>query len=87
MKIVINKCYGGFSLSEIACKELGLKSGYDEIARDDKLLVALIEKFGSQKVSGRHAKLSIVDIPDGIDWCIEEYDGKEWVSEKHRSWS
>jgi len=31
--------------------------------------------------------LKIVDIPDGVEWEIEEYDGMEWVAEKHRTWS
>ena len=30
--------------------------------------------------------LKVVEIPDGVDWEIEEYDGEEWVSEKHRVW-
>jgi hypothetical protein len=30
--------------------------------------------------------LTIVDIPDDIEWQIEEYDGMEWVAEVHRIW-
>ena len=29
----------------------------------------------------------IVEIPDGVQWEITEYDGKECIKEKHRSWS
>ena len=29
MKIVINNCYGGFSLSKEACEFLGVKSVYE----------------------------------------------------------
>ena len=31
--------------------------------------------------------LEIVEIPDGIAYEIEEYDGQEWIAEKHRRWS
>lgn len=30
--------------------------------------------------------LILEDIPDDVEWEIEEYDGLEWVSEKHRTW-
>jgi hypothetical protein len=30
--------------------------------------------------------LKVVEIPDGVKWQIEEYDGSEWVAEKHRTW-
>ena len=33
------------------------------------------------------AKLKIVEIPDDVEWIIEEYDGKEWIAEDHRRWS
>jgi hypothetical protein len=29
----------------------------------------------------------VVEIPDGIEWSIQEYDGLEWVAEKHRTWA
>jgi hypothetical protein len=34
----------------------------------------------------RFAKLKIVEVPYGVEWTIEEYDGVEWVAEKHRKW-
>ena len=24
--------------------------------------------------------------PTGVEYTVEKYDGKEWVSEKHRTW-
>ncbi len=88
MKIVINRCWGGFGVSEEVYKELGIKwdgYGYFE-ERDDPKLIAAIEKLGSEKSSGHLAKLKIVDIPDGTDWVIDDYDGMETVEEAHESW-
>lgn len=80
MKVVLNKCYGGFSLSTEADKILNLTRRYDT-DRTDERLIALIEKHGSKWVSGTYAHLAIVDIPDRCtDWEINEYDGYEDVT-------
>lgn len=146
MKIVINACYGGFSLSPLATKLLAEKQGkkcyffienkqrqlvpwkywdkekhilwfaFDsenvpekketatsldenfenwwrehEISnrpekRDDPNLVKVVEELG-EKADGRCAHLKIVEIPDGVDWIIEEYDGMEHIAEVHRTWA
>lgn len=57
-----------------------------DIARDDHDLIAVVDSMGSA-ANGLCAKLEVVEIPDGIGWQIEEYDGLEWVSETHRTWS
>lgn len=57
------------------------------IARDCVHLVATVEQLGSEVASGRYARLKVVEIPDGVEWHIEEYDGSEWVAENHRTWS
>lgn len=81
MKIVLNKCYGGFSLSADACKALGLKSPYAMIARNDERLIALMEEHGSAWVSGVSAKLVLVDVSDNCtDWEMDEYDGVERIT-------
>lgn len=133
-KIIINNCYGGFSLSYEAimayAERKGIKlyayvaedyltnkykeyivgysafcvhystnplnkdgiiseSGYfsnRNIPRDDLDLIAVVEELG-EKANGDHAELKIVEIPDDVDWIIEEYDGNEWVAEKHRIWN
>jgi hypothetical protein len=144
MKLVINKCYGGFSLSHegvmLYAKLSGIKlfpyvrnrtsgsyiiDAYDrwvgqtddpfsihymtkdfgdsykwedvkeegnsayfsdrDIPRDDPNLVKVVEKLG-EKANGRCASLAIVDIPDDVEWDVEEYDGNEWVAEHHRTW-
>ena len=77
MKKVINRCYGNFSVSDEAVKVLGLKSRYDEIARDDERLIALVEKDAAS-ASGNAAALVVVEIPDtATDWTILESDGLE----------
>lgn len=55
-----------------------------DIERDDPKLIQIIKELGG-KANARFAKLKIVEIPDDIDWTIEEYDGAEWVAEKHRT--
>jgi len=85
MKIVINRCYGGFGLSEEALAKLGRKDDWD-LSRDDPALVAIVEEMGFAS-NGPHADLKVVEIPDDVDWSIGEYDGIEWVAEKHRTWS
>ena len=60
-------------------------SEYD-IKRDDSSLIHIIEKYG-EEVCGNNANLKIVEVPDGTDWVIDEYDGNETVEEAHRSWS
>jgi hypothetical protein len=53
--------------------------------RNDPDLIAVIEEFG-KKADGFAASLRIVEIPDDVKWQIEEYDGLEWIAEKHRTW-
>lgn len=88
IKIVINKCYGGFSVSKEAYEYCGKKwDGYGfDISRTDEKLIEFIEKYGSGIASGKFAELKIVEVPENVEWKIEEYDGIEWISEKHRCW-
>ena len=112
MKIVINRCFGGFGLSDAAVRLYGELAGlnlveaqsencgaefytdhvsdetffsYYEIARDDGFLIEVVETLG-EAASGRYSKLSVVEVPDDIEWYIAEYDGSEHVAEKHRTW-
>lgn len=120
MKIVINDCFGGFSLSDAGVlryaeiKGISLYSEMESawgtsfftvdeengnyklsnevyfcsrsIKRDDPVLIRVVEEMG-HLADGELASLRVVEIPDGIEWEIEEYDGNETVHEKHRSWS
>lgn len=140
MKVVINKCYGGYSLSPEAVEALAKRKGleinwfdarlgrtpefapmtYEEAKlgrrvkdgelvfpvpiigndpkaddawfetrpekRDDPDLVAVVEELG-ERANGDHAQLAVVEIPDDVEYSIQEYDGIEWIAEKHRTWS
>lgn len=91
MKIVINRSHGGFGLSEEAYKYLGLDwDGYgdkyaDIDSRTDPKLIECVETLG-EVANGESAELKIVEIPDDVDWEIEEYEGKEHIAERHRTW-
>lgn len=80
MKIVINRCFGGFGLSDACEKALGLGDDYDcDDIRTDERLIALVEK-DSAFASYEYAKLVVVEIPDNAtDYEINEYDGLESV--------
>jgi hypothetical protein len=120
MKVVINKCYGGFSpsteLFEYLINEKGWKltqykgntyedpkadivkadgmsmSDYYFVHREDDQdlrsnpdLVEAVEKLG-EKASASVSRLEVVEIPDDVNYEIEEYDGLEHIAEKHRTW-
>ena len=57
-----------------------------QIERNDPVLIKVVEALG-EKANGTFAELKIVEIPDGTDWEIDEYDGSETIHEKHKSWS
>ena len=57
-----------------------------ELERNDPILIEVVESLGAAG-NGEHASLKIVEIPEDVEWYIEEYDGTEWVAEKHRTWS
>jgi len=92
MKVVINTCYGGFSLSTEAMsrlKELGNSNDdlpYEDSVeyRSNNLLVRVVEELG-EKANGRHASLKIIEIPeDAHEPYIMDYDGMEHVAEGKR---
>lgn len=81
MKIVINVCYGGFSLSDEAsdffAKKLEWVNEFD--LRTNPLFIQKVEE-NSQWVSSDYSKLRVVEIPDeATDWDIDEYDGFERI--------
>jgi hypothetical protein len=57
------------------------------LLRDDPILIRIFEQIGSEKFSADYCTISIVEIPDDVQWIICESNGYEWVAEKHRTWS
>ena len=119
MKIAVNKCFGGFDLSDKVCEkliELGIPhfksceemgkdynglyvvdSDYpslekyytnlsDKENRTNPLLIQAIEEVGEKESSGRFGEIRIIEIPDNIEYEIDDYDGIESIHECHRSW-
>ena len=126
MKIIVNKCYGGYGINNLCLLNLimakakcvksnsakgwgntkfpvDLGNGYygcdmwagickddvvytlnKEKSRIDPVLIDMIES--GMNCNGSCAHLQITEIPDGISWEIDEYDGIESIHEKHRSW-
>jgi len=144
MKVVINKCFGGFGLSDAAedaligkCEHVQLiepieyyggpgskfyeankdrispdhwRENYERDLRADGLrlvrfhdgkvicdkhrdpanrtcpaLVEAVEQLGGA-ANGQLARLAVVEIPDDVQFEIDEYDGMEHVAETHRTW-
>jgi hypothetical protein len=90
-QIVINVCHGGFGLStqaEVRYHQLTNRTPvYSwELQRDCRHLVKVVQELGAA-ANTKYSKLKIVEVPDGLDWTVMEYDGLEWVAEAHRTWS
>lgn len=49
-------------------------------------VIAVIEELG-EEANTQVSELKIVEIPDDVEWEIDDYDGLETVEEVHRSWS
>ncbi len=57
-----------------------------DIRRNDPILVEVVEELG-QEADNKFAELKVVEIPDDVEWEINEYDGMETVAERHRAWN
>ena len=60
-------------------------SGVHEIERNDPALVQVVEEM-DHLANNIYSQLKVVEIPDDVEWYVEEYDGWEWVAEVHRTW-
>ena len=57
------------------------------LLRDDPVLVRVVEELGGEEAGSAVAVLKVVRIPANVSWIIQDYDGQEWVAERHRTWS
>jgi len=89
MKIILNKCWGGPSLSNEAMKILGYPIHEEfeaggrlildkEGGRTNPKIIKVIEELG-ERANGHRAHLKVVEIPDNCSYRISEYDGIETV--------
>lgn len=88
----------GYTLVEEKCGQFGHTNFYKgeisddnlfwdrDIPRDDADLVEIVQRMG-EDANGRYAFLKVVEIPENVDWYIAEYDGREHIAERHRTWS
>ena len=79
--------YSKVPLPKKGAKNILNKNYFSErsIPRDDPALVQVVRAL-KDEANGRCSSLLIVEIPDDIDWEIDEDNGNESVEEKHRSW-
>jgi hypothetical protein len=83
-KVVLNKCYGGFGLSdkalELICKRKGIYGPLHhwQLERDDKDLIAVVEELGTE-AEGFASELRIIEFDEGVEYTIDEYDGMESI--------
>jgi hypothetical protein len=99
--VVVNRCFGGFSLSEEAL-ELARKRGLmidkwgwfdddsdgsplDYVVRHNRVLVGVVDELGSERASGSSADLGVYELSSPL-YRIEEYDGRETVHEPSESY-
>lgn len=139
MKVILNKCYGGFGVSkeayELYAKKKGVtlywyerdlnNRGYKKLyrndfedvlfknaitkdfgdvvlkpdddfwgsiltlncdSRTDPTLIEIVEELGSERASDSYSELVVVDIPDDLDYVIDDYDGIETLHQKVQIW-
>lgn len=58
-----------------------------DLKRDDSVLIETVEELGLKEAADTFGALKIVEIPYDVEWILQDYDGSEWIAEKHRIWS
>ena len=88
-KVLLNKDYGGFKISDEVQKEYFSRTGieiskYCNDKREDEVLIDIVERLG-EKVNV-YSELVIVEIPEDLDYVIDDYDGFETLHEEVKEW-
>ena len=65
--------------------ERGVYIYASDLARNDPVLIQCIETLGDH-ANGPYSDIKIVEVPNDVDWYVDDYDGSEWVAERHRTW-
>jgi hypothetical protein len=65
----------------LAIGPIVLVDAFDPKVRCHPDLVAVVEELGSEA-----GDLKVIEIPDDVEWIIDEHEGSEYVAEKHRTW-
>lgn len=100
MKVAINRCYGGFVLSDAAKGFLkgrgwsadALRRLQDPETIDDGMLrshgdvVEAVALLGTKGASSIYSSIELVMVPDGITYGLMNFDGMETVYEIGRIW-
>ena len=53
--------------------------------REDPVLIEVVEELGD-RANSPFSKLVVVDIPDGMEYEIDDYDGVETLHQKVEKW-
>lgn len=59
---------------------------YNNDEREDPIMIGVIDELG-ERANSRYSRLKVVEIPDGTEYEIAEYDGNEHIAERHETWS
>ena len=77
--------HGAYWPDAASPQEPSLNQCGELIPRDDQRLVQVVEELGAE-ANGHCAELKVVTIPDDVEWVVLKKNGKEHVSEQHRTW-
>ena len=80
MKIILNKCYGGYSLSDELMRVAKATYAHDDDTRTNPDLIAYLQA-NPEAGKFHYTDLRVVEIPDTTtDWIVDEYDGMEAIT-------
>ena len=95
MNVLFNNCYGGFTYSDEALELYAAaeKLEYEKIeysslvidgehfdpSRTDETMIAILLSIGSERFSGDCSSIQVIEIEDGLEYDISEYDGMESI--------
>jgi len=84
MTIIINTCYGGYSIPDEFLTSIGIDledyDAIDAIERTDERFIKWLRDRGGV-FEGDFSELRVVEIPDeATDWEMDEYDGMESIT-------